>query len=148
MQEVDPQHLGDREDPLGMAHLLHDLVLEEGRHLRRPLGSAGGAQPAPLAGERDQELLGTAPAANPREDTFPNAAVEVAGHHAVDETAPEAVTVLEALLPASLEALVEGLEQPVERRLGRPPAAVEKRLHGRGESQVACRPGICTASPS
>jgi hypothetical protein len=32
-------------------------------------------------------------------------------HHAVNETAPKAVTVLEALLPASLEALVEGLGQ-------------------------------------
>jgi hypothetical protein len=39
-----------------------------------------------------------------------DAAVEVAGHHAVNETAPEAVTALEALLPAPLEALVEGLE--------------------------------------
>jgi hypothetical protein len=28
VQEVDPQHLGDREHPLGMAHLLHDLVHE------------------------------------------------------------------------------------------------------------------------
>jgi len=37
--EVDPQHLGDREHPLGMAHLLDDLVLEEGRELRCPLGS-------------------------------------------------------------------------------------------------------------
>jgi hypothetical protein len=38
VQEVDPQHLGDREHPLGMAHLLHDLVLKESRELRGPLG--------------------------------------------------------------------------------------------------------------
>ena len=40
---------------------------------------------------------------------------------------------LEALLPASLEALIEDLEQPVERRLGRSPAAVAERLYERGE---------------
>jgi len=39
VQEVDPQHLGDREHPLGMAHLLHHLVLEESGQLGRPLGS-------------------------------------------------------------------------------------------------------------
>jgi len=37
VEEVDPQHLGDREHPLGMAHLLHDLVLET--RLERARGS-------------------------------------------------------------------------------------------------------------
>lgn len=57
-----------------MAHLLDDIVLEESRKLRRPLGSTAGAQSSTLAGERDQELCGTAPAANPGagEDNWSN----------------------------------------------------------------------------
>ena len=124
VQEVDPQHLGDREDPLGMAHLLHDLVMEESRELRRPLGSARGAQPSSLAGKRHQELLGTAPAANPREAALPNATVEVARDHIVHESSPEAVVALEALLPRALDPVVERIEETVERRLPRIPRSV------------------------
>ena len=48
--------LRDREDPLGVAHLLHDLVHEERRALRRSLGPARGTQTPPLA--RAIESLG------------------------------------------------------------------------------------------
>jgi len=57
VQEVDPQHLGNREHPLGMAHLLHDFVLEEGGELRRPLGSTRWAHSSSLAGEEDPDRL-------------------------------------------------------------------------------------------
>ena len=39
-----------------MAHLLHDLVLEEGRELRRPLGSTGGAHSSALDRATDTTL--------------------------------------------------------------------------------------------
>ena len=74
-----------------------------------PRRRAGRAQTAALAGEGEQELLLALRATDAGQAVVENAAVEVAGHHAVDQTAPEAVTVLEALLPAFLEALVEGL---------------------------------------
>jgi hypothetical protein len=61
-----------------MAHRLHDLVLEEGGELRRPLGSTRWAHSSTLAGEGDQELLGTPPAANPCEAALPQTAREVA----------------------------------------------------------------------
>ena len=56
-----------REVLLGMAYVLHDLVLKEGCELRFALGSAGRAKTSALAGERDQELLGATPATNPGE---------------------------------------------------------------------------------
>jgi len=39
VQEAHPQHLRHREDPLGMAHILLHVVLEECRKFRRALGS-------------------------------------------------------------------------------------------------------------
>ena len=56
-----------REVLLGMACVLHDLVLKEGCELRCALGSAGRPKTSALAGERDQELLGATPATNPGE---------------------------------------------------------------------------------
>jgi len=97
-----------------MVHLLHDLVLEEGGELRGPLGSTGWAHPSSLAGERDQELLGTPPAANPGEAALPETAREVALDDLVHETPPEAVAALEALLPRALDPLVERLEKAIE----------------------------------
>ena len=99
VQEVDPQHLGYGEHPLGMAHVLHDLVLEEGGKLGHPLGATGGTHSSTLAGERHQEPLGTPPAANPCEAALPQTAREIARHGLVHETPPEAVAALEALLP-------------------------------------------------
>jgi hypothetical protein len=89
-----------------MAHLLHDLVLEEGGKLGRPLGATGGTHSSTLAGEGDQELLGTPPAANPCEAALPKTAREIARHGLVHETPPEAVAALEALLPRALDSLV------------------------------------------
>ena len=37
VQEVDPQHLGDREDPLGVTYVLHHLLGEKRPKLRRSL---------------------------------------------------------------------------------------------------------------
>jgi hypothetical protein len=125
VQEVDPQHLGDREHPLGMAHPLHDLVSEEGRELRRALGSTGRAHPTALARERDQELLGTAPAANAREACLPDPADAVSRDHLVHQTPPEAVAALEALFPLTFDPLVERVEKTVERRLPRIPRLVD-----------------------
>src|SRR6266545_3554658 len=111
VQEVDPQHLRHREHPLGMTHLLHDLLLEESHQLRRPLGSTRGAPSSTLARECDQELFGAPPAANPCEAALPNATVEVARDDLVHETPPEAVAALEALLPRALDSVVERVQK-------------------------------------
>ena len=42
-EEERPQHLRNREDPLRVPDVLEDLIDEEGRELRAPLGSAGRA---------------------------------------------------------------------------------------------------------
>ena len=105
VHEVGAQELGHREHPLCVADVGEQLVWQEGGEGGCPLGPAGRAQTAALAGEGEQELLRATDASKA---VVENAAVEVAGHHAVDETAPEAVTALEALLPASLDAIVEG----------------------------------------
>jgi len=48
-EEDRPQHLRNREDPLRVADVIEDVVDEEGREPRPPLGSARGAQLALLA---------------------------------------------------------------------------------------------------
>ncbi len=49
--------MGDREDHMCGAHVGDHLVSQEGSGGSRPLGPAGGAQTATLAGEGKQKLL-------------------------------------------------------------------------------------------
>jgi len=48
MHKVGAKHLGDGENPLGVADVGDHLVLEEGGELGRALGAAGGTEPLPL----------------------------------------------------------------------------------------------------
>ena len=48
VHEVGAKHLGDGENPLGVADVGDHLVLEEGGELGRALGAAGGTEPLPL----------------------------------------------------------------------------------------------------
>jgi hypothetical protein len=90
MHEVRAKHLGDGEDPLGVADVGDDLVLEEGGELGSALGPAGRAEPAPFAGKGEQVLGGAVGAADAGEALLEDAAVEVPRDHAVEEAAPEA----------------------------------------------------------
>jgi hypothetical protein len=85
-----------------------------------------------LQEEGEQELRGALRTADAGETPLEDAAVEVAGHHAVEETAPEAVAALEALLPAALDAIVEGLKQLVERGVLGPPGPIDAALQRAG----------------
>jgi hypothetical protein len=125
VEEVHTQHLGGREDPLGVAHVLDDLVSEERRQLRGPLGPARGAQTPPLAGEGHQELLRALAAPHPRKAVVPDPTVEVAGHRLVRQPPPEAVLPLEPLLPRPLHPLVEGVEKTPKRRLPGVPGPID-----------------------
>ena len=59
------------------------------------------------------------------ETCFEASTVEVAHDHAVDESAPVAAPLLEALLPLGLDLLVVGLDEAVERGLLGPARPVE-----------------------
>ena len=49
MEYVGPEHLGNREDPLGVANLAEDLVGQVRTEDYCPLGAAGGAEVPCLA---------------------------------------------------------------------------------------------------
>ena len=51
MKEVRPKQLRDREDPLGVADLFEDLLLEEGTKDRRSLGGARWTEDPATTGE-------------------------------------------------------------------------------------------------
>lgn len=66
-------------------------------------------------------MRGCAPTTGGTESGGFESAMRIAGGHAVDKTAPDAVAGLEALLRAALDAVVEGL---VERGVLGPPSAL------------------------
>lgn len=139
MHEVGAKELGDGEDPLGMADVSDHLVLEEGRELGSALGPARRAEPAPLAGKGEQVLGGAVGTADAGEAPLEDAAVEVPRDHAVEQAAPEAVAALEEVFPGPLDSLELGIEQQVERGLGRPAGPVEGGIHERRTWQTSCR---------
>jgi len=139
MHEVRAKHLGDGENPLGVADVGDHLVLEEGGELGRALGAAGGTEPPSFAGKREQELGSAAGAADAGEASLEDAAVEVPRDDPVQDGAPEAVAGLEEILPGPLDDLEEGLEQLVERGLGGPAGAVDAWIHEWGTSRISCR---------
>lgn len=139
MHEVGVKELGDGEDPLGVADVGDDLVLQECCELGGALGAAGRAEPAPLAGEGEQVFGGAIGTADAGEASLEDAAVEIPRDHPVEEAAPEAVAALEEVFLGPLDGLVEGLEQRVQGRLGGPLPAVCGCLHGRRPWRVACR---------
>lgn len=73
-----------------VAHVGDHFVSQKGSEGSRPLGPAGGAQTATLAGEGKQELLLALWATDAGEAAVQDAAVEIAGNHPVDETSSRA----------------------------------------------------------
>ena len=85
LEEQWPEHLGDGENPLGVADVLLDVIDQEGAELGATLGGAGGAQTALLTGEGDQHLVATGVAADAGEAVVPDSTAEVAGDRLVPE---------------------------------------------------------------
>jgi hypothetical protein len=75
----------------------------------------------------------------PREPVLEDPAVQIPSHRPVHHPAPEAVAILESILPHSLHRLIAALEKTVKRcRLG-PPGPIDVALHARGDRQDTCR---------
>lgn len=97
-----------------MANLLEHFVGQEGRKGGRSFGAAAGAEPPQLAACRYQELVTAGPAFDAGETCFESTAFEILLDDVVNKTSPEAVASLEAILPESLDLVVEGLDEPVQ----------------------------------
>jgi len=98
-----------------------------------------GQSSLPLYEKGEQVLGGAVGAADAGEASLEDAAVEVPRDHAVEEASPEAVAALEEILPDPLDGLEQGLEQRVERGLGRPAGPVDGGIHERETWQPSCR---------
>jgi hypothetical protein len=131
--------LGTVKYPLGVADVGDHLVLEEGRELGGALGPAGRTEPPTFARESQEELGGAVGAPDAGEASLEDAAVEVPRDHPVEDAAPEAVAALEEILPSPLDGREQGLEQRVERGLGRPTRPVDGGIHERRTGQTSCR---------
>jgi hypothetical protein len=114
LEEVRPQHLREREDPLRVADIDKHLLAQERRQRRSPLGRAGGAQPTALAREGDEELGAALSTAHPGEAVVENAAVEIRPDGPLGGDTPEAVAGLEALLSAVTDIGVARRDETVE----------------------------------
>jgi hypothetical protein len=75
--------------------------------------------------QKGGQLGSASTAANPGEAVVEDAAVEVAADGLVQESPPEAVAPLEALLPLVAHVVVDRLDETVQRRRVRLPRAVE-----------------------
>jgi hypothetical protein len=138
VEEVRPEHLREREHPLGVANLFEHLLAQEGGELGGTLGSAGRAQAAALAREAHQVLGSARTAAHPGKAVLQHTAVEVAADGLVQECPPEAVPPLEALLPLVAHVVVDRLDGAVERRRAGLARAV-KGTGWKGHETARCR---------
>jgi hypothetical protein len=84
----------------------------------------------------------------PREPVLEDPAVQIPSHRPVHHPAPEAVVILESILPGSLHRVVAAVEKTVKRCPLGSPGPIDVALHARGNSQDACRKGIRDASSS
>lgn len=121
VEEEHPQHLRNRERPQAVPDLLGEERAEE----RTALGRARRTEPPSLTGEGDEVLGPALGAAHPREAAVEDAAVEKAVGRVLDTAAPEAEAALEVLLPAPLDLVVAGVDEPIQRRVARAARAVE-----------------------
>jgi len=112
VEEVEPNQLGNGEDPLRVTDLFEDLLAKKRTGDGRPLPRTGGTEHTPATGEGDQVLRPTLVAVDPGKASLEVAAGLEGQHHAVDEAAPEAVGALETLLPRALDLLVEVVDEP------------------------------------
>ena len=85
MEEVGTDHLGDREDPLGVTDRLEDLLAQQGGEDRGPLGGAGGTEPAPFAREGHDPVVTAGVAVDPDEAVGQDAALQETAELALDE---------------------------------------------------------------
>jgi len=136
-EEVGSQHFWYGECPHLVADRLEHLVAQQGGKLRRPLGSTRRAEAAPTAAARHEVLVLTRRAPDPGEGCFEPSAVQVALDDVVYEAPPEAVALLEALLPQALCLVVECLDKAIQGRplwLACPKEADSGTLCGQGEA--------------
>ena len=120
-----------------MAGRLEHLLAQQGGKLRCPLGSTRGAEAAPTAAARHEVLVLTRRAPDPGEGCFEPPTVQVALDDVVYESPPEAVALLEALLPRALCLVVECLDKAIQGRLlwlACPKEADSGTLCGQGEA--------------
>ncbi len=97
-----------------MANLLENLVCQEGCKGSRSFGATAGAETSPLTACRHQELVAAVPAFDAGETCFEPAAFKIPLDDVVDKTSPEAVALLEAILPEPLGLVVESLDEQVQ----------------------------------
>ena len=127
------------------AHVLGDVR----GHDQGALLMAAGAQAPTPAGEGDEELVVARAAANPREAVTQIAALKERRRGFGDDGPPESVPILGALRVNALELVEAAFDQPGERRLARPPGAVDTIL-SRGRARHVDplawgpRPGLAT----
>jgi hypothetical protein len=118
-----------------VSDVLDHVLGQENAEERAPLGGTRGAEAAPLAREGDEVLGAALGAADPGEAAVEEAAVEKAVDRVLDAATPEAEAALEVLLPAPLDLVVEGVDEPIQRRVSRPARAIEGTTR-RGQKRV------------
>ena len=106
-----------RKCPHRMADLLEHLVDQKCREGSCTLGAAARAEAPHLTACRHKELVAAVRASDASKTRLKPATVKVGVDDIVDEPSPEAVSMLEALLPNTLYLVVEGLDKAIQRRL-------------------------------
>jgi len=97
IKEVGPEHFGYGENPLGVADLGENLLLEKLRENSRSLRSTQRAESAAFAREGDEELVRALGALDPGETGFKDATIEVSGDGRIIKPSPETIAALESL---------------------------------------------------
>jgi hypothetical protein len=96
---------------LGVGDVLKDFALEELGENRCPLGAAGGAESAALAGESDEELEPALGTNDPGEAGFEESTIHEREDGGIPVSLPESVASLESLFPQAPEGFEVGLEE-------------------------------------
>ena len=94
-----------------MPHVLHHFLTQKRSENRATFCPARRAHLPRATGERQQPFRATPVAFKPGKTKFRKSAVQVPGHRLVRQTAPETELRLEALLPLSAKAVVQGLRE-------------------------------------
>ena len=123
--EVRAQHSWDSQDIMPVRHCGHHLVQDKPSRRLDVLLVARGAEPAALAGERQQVLVLAVVAANPGETALQVAALQEFVHHLGDDRSQDAVARLVGLGISRLELVVMAVRALPERRLLRISGAID-----------------------
>ena len=136
VDEIRPQHFRQGERPHCVPDLFEHLVGQESREGRSTLCPTTRAEASLLAACRHEVLIATVRASDASKARLKSAAVQVGVDDIVDEDSPEAVALLEAPLPDTLDLVVQCLDQAIERRFLRLAGTIE------AYSSALCRQGI------